>query len=167
MAARVIHFGPDDCHRLMVLQSAGYAVSDCRTLVQLRTCLATADPADALLTSDAEALEPKEAIALAKTRASLPVVLFRSTNLAYEDSGVDLIVNCLTPPEVWLQEVNALIEKSRAIRAQSVQLRRESIAARNRSRAERQRSRRECARNAEFSVNELFLPQAGPDKTRS
>ncbi len=119
MGARVIHFGPDDCHRLMVLRSAGYSIDDCRSLVQLRDCLDCGATAEALLMSDAEDLQPQEAIALAKTYVSLPVILFRSTTLTYEESGVDLVVHCLTPPKVWLNEVDALIEKSRAIRTQS------------------------------------------------
>lgn len=168
-AARVIHFGPDDCHRLMVLRSAGYAVDDCRSLIQLRTCLTSGDRADALVTSDAEGVEPTEAIALAKTRASIPVVLFRSTTLAYENSSVDLIVHCLTPPEEWLHEVDELIEKCRAIRAQSraltdqsQQLRRESAATRKCARAERQRAMQECARNAGFFTSDPFRPKPRP-----
>jgi hypothetical protein len=173
MPARVIHFGPDDCHRLMVLRSAGYAVDDCHSLVELRTTLANDAAPDALVTSDAEGFEPKEAIALVKTRASIPVVLFRSTNLACEDSGVDLVVHCLTPPEVWLSEVDALIEKCRGARPRSerpvnpsAQLRRESSAARNRPRVERQRAKFECARNAGPFADELFLRQRGPGQTR-
>lgn len=172
MPARVIHFGPDDCHRLMVLRSAGYAVDDCHSLVQLRSCLANDAAPDALVTSDAEGFEPKEAIALVKTRASIPVVLFRSTNLACEDSDVDLVVNCLTPPELWLGEVDALIEKRRGVRPPteqpvdpSSQLRRESAAARNRPRVERQRAKFECAHNAGSVADELFLPQRGAGRT--
>ncbi len=151
MAARVIHFGLDDCHRLMVLQSAGYAVDNCGSLLQLRTCLATGAAADALLMSDAGGVQPHDAIALAKTRASLPVILFRSTNLAYEESGVDLIVPCLTPPEVWLSQVEALIQSARA---PSTPLRRESADALDRPRPRRASDNRERARNPQF-----FPPQ--------
>src|SRR5580704_7582 len=133
MAARVIHFGQDDCHRLMVLRSAGYSVDDCGSLMQLSGRLATGASADALLMSDAGGVEPDEAIALARTRSSMPVILFRSTNLAYEESGVDLIVPCLTPPEIWLNEVEALIEKSRILRAKSESPREESAQLRNES----------------------------------
>jgi len=168
MAATVIHFGCDDCHRLMVLRTAGYSVDDCQSLVQLRDRLAQGGEADALLLSDAEGVSPSEAIAVAKSQSSAPVILFRSTTLAYEDSAVDLIVHSLTPPEIWLQEVDAIIEKSRAIRAESValvgqtrQLRRESAAAREQSRAEQARSRRECERNERFSLADTFLPKSG------
>ncbi len=166
MAAKVIHYGADDCHRLMVLRSAGYSVDECHSLVQLRDCLARGAQADALLLSDAEGVVPNDAIALARTQSSAPVVLFRSTTLAYEDTGVDLIVHSLTPPEVWLEEVDALLEKCRASRAKSqalfqksVQLRREPAAAREHFSAERVRSRRESERNASFSRSDTFLPK--------
>lgn len=159
MAARVIHFGPDDCHRMMVLRSAGYSIDDCRSLIQLRECLAAGAIADALLMSDAAEVEPREAIALAKTHVSLPVVLFRSTNLTYEESGADLVVHCLTPPEVWLGEVDALIEKSRVLRAapqafalKSAERRRESALLVVKSRAEREQSRTECSRTGPRST---------------
>lgn len=114
MIARVIHFGTDDCHRLMVLRSAGYVVENCRSLVQLLACLADGAPADALLMSDGEGVSPQEAAALARANSSLPVVLFRNTNVTYEESGFDLVVQCLTPPKVWLNEVDALIERIRS-----------------------------------------------------
>jgi len=155
MAARVIHFGPDDCHRLMVLRTAGYAVDNCNSLIQLRSSLLTGGGADAVLVSDGEGVAPETAIAVAKSHSSAPVVLFRSTNLSYQDSGFDLVVHSLTPPEVWLNEVDALIARSLALRAQSEalvtesrQLRRESVVSVVRSRAERERSKRERARGA-------------------
>jgi hypothetical protein len=168
LAARVIHYGADDCHRLMVLRSAGYSVEDCRSLVQLRDRLARGAPADALLLSDAEGEEPNEAIALARTQSAAPVILFRSTTLAYEDTGVDLIVHSLTPPEVWLPDVDALIEKCRASRAKSealiqksAQMRHESAPAREHFPAERGRSSREPERNARASAIGTLLPKSG------
>jgi hypothetical protein len=111
MAARVIHFGPDDCHRLMVLQSAGYAVDDCVSLGQLRASLLVAGEADAVLLSDGDGVDPEEAAALARGCCSVPVVLFGNTNRAHKDAAFDLVVHSLTPPEVWLREVDALIAK--------------------------------------------------------
>lgn len=113
MLARVIHFGPDDCHRLMVLRSAGYAVEDCETLLQLGMSLSAGGSADAVLMSDGVGVSPQEAAAVARTYSNLPLILFRSTNRSYEDSGFDLVVHTLTPPEVWLNDVDALIERTR------------------------------------------------------
>ena len=113
MPARVVHFGPDDCHRLTVLRSAGYTVEDCRSLLQLRVTLETGDVPDAVLMSD-DGVSPEEAVAIARTHSSNPVILFRSTNMDYEDCGFDLVVPCLTSPEIWLNDVDAVIEKRRA-----------------------------------------------------
>jgi hypothetical protein len=117
MAARVIHFGPDDCHRLIVLQSAGYAVDACNSLGQLRASLTAGDKADAVVMSDAEGVAPEEVASVARDHSLAPVVLFRGTNRVYEDSRFDLVVHTLTPPEVWLSEVNELIAKGRVLRA--------------------------------------------------
>src|SRR5215469_5795931 len=103
MIARVIHFGPDDCHRLMVLRSAGYVVEICQSLVQLENRLQLGAAPDAVILSDSDRTCPQEAMAVARSFTSNPVILFRDTNMAYEDSGFDLIVPCLTAPEVWLQ----------------------------------------------------------------
>ena len=114
MHARLVHFGPDDCHRLMVLRSAGYAVEECQSLLQLGNSLSAGDSVEALLFSDAEGISPEAALAVAKSLSSLPSVLFRSTTRTYQDSGFDLVVPSLTPPEVWLNDVDALIERTRA-----------------------------------------------------
>jgi hypothetical protein len=117
MAARVIHFGPDDCHRLIVLQSAGFSVDACNSLGQLRASLTVGGEADAVVMSDADGIAPDEVVSLAKTHSTAPVVLFRGTNRVYEDSRFDLVVHTLTRPEVWLNEVNTLIAKGRVLRA--------------------------------------------------
>src|SRR4051794_28057333 len=54
MPARVIHFGSDDCHRLMVLESAGYVVEDSDGLTQLRGLLQDGAAVDALLVSEGD-----------------------------------------------------------------------------------------------------------------
>jgi hypothetical protein len=116
MPTRVIHFGPDDCHRRMVLQTAGYSVDECHSLSELRARLLSGAALDAVLMSDVEGLAPEDAATLARMHCCVPVVLFRGTNLSYEDSEFDLVIHALTPPDVWLNEVDALIEKSRAAR---------------------------------------------------
>ena len=114
MPARVIHFGPDDCHRLMVLESAGYVVEDCDCLVQLRGLLADGAAAAALLVSEGDRVSLQDVVAAARAHSSIPVILFPNTNRSHEEAGVDLVVDCLTPPEVWLNDVEGLIEKARA-----------------------------------------------------
>jgi len=113
MPARVIHFGPDDCHRLMVLESAGYAVENCDCLAELPRALADSAEVDAVLVSEGNGVSVLDVVAMARAHSSVPVIVFRTTNLAYEDSGVDLVVHCLTPPDIWLNDVETLIEKTR------------------------------------------------------
>jgi hypothetical protein len=133
MTTRVIHFGPDDCHRLMVLRSAGYFVDACWSLGQLRASLLTGGEIEAVFMSEREGIAPDEAVSLAKTHCAAPVVLFRSTNRAYPDSTFDLVVHALTPPEVWLKEIDALIgvkrggQSSRLFARDSVQWRRHAV----------------------------------------
>ncbi len=113
MAARVIHFGPDDCHRRMVLQSAGYFVDECGSLGELRSRLLSGAAFEAVLMSEVEGLTPGDAASIARMHSCVPVVLFRGTNLTYEESKFDLVIHALTPPEEWLTEVEALIERGR------------------------------------------------------
>ena len=155
MAARVIHFGPDDCHRLMVLRSAGYAVDGCMSLAQLRSSLLAGGDADAVLLSDGTGVALEEAASLARSCSSAPVVLFSGTNRAYEGAPFDLVVHSLTPPEAWLHEVDKVIAKNRllgghlaALSRKSAKLLEESARVVNKSRSERIRSRQERARNA-------------------
>lgn len=113
MLAKVIHFGPDYCHRMMVLRSAGYAVEDCESLLQLGTCLSAGASADAVLMSDGEGVSLREAATVARSHSALPLILFRNTNQPYDEALFDLVVQSLTPPEVWLNDVDALIERAR------------------------------------------------------
>jgi hypothetical protein len=155
MAARVIHFGPDDCHRLMVLRSAGYAVDGCTSLAQLRGSLLAGGEADAVLLSDGSGVALEEAASLARSCSSAPVILFSGTNRTHEGAAFDLVVHSLTPPEAWLYEVDKVIAQSRllggrltALSRKSAQFLAESARVVNKSRSERMQLRQERARNA-------------------
>ncbi len=116
MAARVIHFGPDDCHRRIVLQSAGYSVDECYSLSELRAHLLTGAVFEAVFISEVEGFSPEDAAALARMHCCGPIVLFRGTNISDADSEFDLVIHALTPPDVWLDEVETLIARRRASR---------------------------------------------------
>jgi hypothetical protein len=162
MAARIIHFGPDDCHRLMVLRSAGYAVDGCESLAQLRRLLMAEGVPEAVLLSDGPGVELKEAATLTRSCSSAPVVLFSGTNRAYEGMSFDLVVHSLTPPEAWLHEVDKVIGESRllgkplsALSRKSAQRLEESALAVNKSRSERMRWRQGRA--------QTVVPAPAPD----
>jgi hypothetical protein len=150
MAARVIHFGHDHCHRSMVLRNAGFAVDECISLVQLRSALVEGSRTDAVCLSDGEATHQEAAIALARAHSSAPVVLFQGSEHPDSDPSPDLVVPNLTPPDVWVNEMKDLIARCEALQAtsrslvlESRQIRMESREAVRRSREERDRSRRE------------------------
>jgi hypothetical protein len=124
------------------------------SLGQLRASLLAAGEADAVLLSDGDGAAPEEAAALARGCCSVPVVLFGSTNRAYEDAAFDLVVRSLTPPEVWLCEVDTLIAK-RCVLSGRLATRSprpgpllKSALVSNRSRSERMRSPQERALHA-------------------
>lgn len=155
MAARIIHYGTDECHRLTVLRRSGYSVDECNSLIQLSDALSVEDGADAVFFSETEGVLPEAAVSLAKARPQVPFVLFRCSNGGYKEETFDLVIESLTPPQKWLNEVQALIVRSQALQAesqaivqQSRMLRREAEAVREKSREERERSRRERAKNA-------------------
>jgi hypothetical protein len=149
MAARVIHFGPDDCYRLNVLRRAGYDIAGCNNLVELCKTLESDAEADAVLVNDSQGSIPLQAISTTRSRTSAPIILFPHPIRTYDADKIDLLVAAFTPPEEWLLDLANLIihfrtvrAVSRLIRGQSEMLRRESAAAaRAKSLDERRRAR--------------------------
>ena len=169
MAARVIHFGTDDCYRLSVLRRAGYAIDSCSNLVQFQAALDV--EADAIMVDDSDGSLPENVISLARTRSAAPIVLFpHATPADTTPHQVDLVVPALTPPHEWLLDLANLIIRSRALRAssrllrqQSGQLRQQSAALREQSRRERARSRHETSRNAHLINPNTEDPNPEPE----
>ncbi len=150
VAARVIHVGADNCHRLPVLENAGYRIDLCASIPQLRDALESEDPPDAVLISEGDGGAHQDAVALARAHLAAPIILFRETQRDYSESAFDLVIPVLDPPRTWLPEIAALIARCQALRADArtlhqkpVDLRRESAAARAKSSSERQRARQE------------------------
>ncbi|MGA7107300.1 MAG: hypothetical protein WBV28_19415 [Terracidiphilus sp.] len=111
MAARIIYFGPDTCHRLPILSNAGYTIENCTSVEQLHAAL-TLDQADAVLLTDSGNDVP-EAIDFLGSHSALPLILFCDSQSNSPGSGVDLIVPILTPPSLWLAEIQTLLDQSR------------------------------------------------------
>jgi hypothetical protein len=150
VASRVIHVGTDSCHRLPVLESAGYQVDTCISALELQNALTAAQELDAVLISEGAGGPHPDVVLLARSRSSAPIVLFRETQLTLSESSFDLVVPVLDPPQTWLADIAALIARCQSLRFQSqalcnesVELRRESQLARTKSSRERQRSQRE------------------------
>ncbi len=120
MAARVIHFGVDDCYRLSVLRRAGYDVDDCSDEIQLRAVLETMGEADAVMVNDSDGSIPESVISLARARCAAPIILFPNASRTYSaEQEVDLVVPSFTPPQEWLLKLANLIVRSRTLRAYS------------------------------------------------
>jgi hypothetical protein len=152
---QIIHYGVDDCHRVPVLQFAGYSIADCRSsIAQLRAALQSTEYTGAVVMTEIEDLAPQRAVSIARSASTAPLVLFPGRASSIFESEFDLVIPALTPPEQWLSDMAALIERcfalrarSLGLRAQSAYLRQQAAQARQKSQRERTRSRMECAKN--------------------
>jgi hypothetical protein len=112
MAATLVYYGLDTCHRMAVLSQAGYSIENSNSLGDLDQTLGSCSQATAVLMTDHDGLLPQDAIALARSRSTALLILFRDSNLACADSSFDLVIPSLTPPEQWLTHIADLIDQS-------------------------------------------------------
>jgi hypothetical protein len=117
MAAHVLHIGMDDCHRVAVLRSAGYKVEEYYSLLQLATALERTQDADAVILTESDNIPPEMAVTLTRECSGLPVIFFRKSNGEAGEEQFDLVIQPLTAPEKWLQEVGDLLQWSGGVRA--------------------------------------------------
>jgi hypothetical protein len=115
MISRVVHYGVDECHRIAVLRSKGYAVENCNSLPQLHNALAAKGGTDAVLMTEGETDPLENAIILTRSQCSAPLVLFRSTNGDADDQVFDLVIETLTTPQQWLNDIESLISQCRLL----------------------------------------------------
>ena len=146
MAAQVIHFGGDDCHRVQVLRWAGFDVHESDSLESLREYL-RGGAVDAIILAE-DSRHADQAAAFIRRHTSAPLILFRRHQFEIDERNFDRVYQWLVPPAVWLTETAELIAQSQALRKASAALRLESQALRAKVRKERRRSKRELERNA-------------------
>ena len=115
MAARVVHFGCDECRRLLVLHMAGYAVDECPSILKLRSVLQEPGQTSAVLFTGQDEKQRKEAVTLARTQSRAPLILFETCNAPGDESDFDLVIPPLTPPQEWLAKIAATIRQRRSI----------------------------------------------------
>jgi hypothetical protein len=108
---RLIHFGSDDCHRVNVLRSAGYSVDDCRSMRAFREALSADRKPAAVFITEREGDPTGDAISLTKSHSAAPVIFFRRSHCDLSNENFDLVIESLTPPEQWLQEIDQLIAR--------------------------------------------------------
>lgn len=143
MAARVIHFGCDDCYRIRVLRSAGFEVRESQSIADLGIDLQRDEGLDAVFMSEDLGHDLEQAAEVARRFTQAPLVLFRRSTRILDISKFDKVYSSLVPPWVWLGETAALIEQSRARRTESARLRQKSKEAREQCRRQRARLRPE------------------------
>jgi hypothetical protein len=119
MAARVIHFGQDDCSRVQVLRSAGYEVREAGSLRDLSFDLQCDEHVDAVVVSEDYRRTAEQAAAVVRQHSTAPLILFRRFFDGLDESQFDRVFSPLMPPEKWLLGTAELIAVSRAIGQQS------------------------------------------------
>ena len=115
MAARILHFGWDDCYRVQVLRGAGYAVMESETLEELCDHLQPVEPVDAVILSEDTPHTIEQAAAIVRTHCAAPLILFRHSQCDLDESMFNQIFTCLDPPQEWLARTAELIAQSRAL----------------------------------------------------
>lgn len=142
MAGRIIHFGEDLYHRVLVLKNEGFAVDVCCSPRELLTALKTGTDAAAVVIGECRTADPIEVCSVARSVSVAPVILFPGTDTksAGLEHEFDLIVSPLTPPEEWVGDIRDLIERrvavhtrSRALRASGQELRAEPAVLRSKA----------------------------------
>jgi hypothetical protein len=108
MAAKLIYFGADTCHRLPVLRRAGYLVENCRSAEHLGALLESGE-IDAVITTDRDGDVPDHVVAEIRSHWPVPVILFRDSNRNCNERRFDLVIAALTSPPRWLEELESLI----------------------------------------------------------
>ena len=121
MAARVIHFGIDECHRVPLLRRAGYSVKECSSLRLLHTALLHPPFPDVVAFAEREGKEAEihTAAWVVRSHTDSPIVLFQSEGRPFDASVFSLAIPPFTYPRVWLDNLSGLLERSRALKAES------------------------------------------------
>ncbi|MBV8113322.1 MAG: hypothetical protein JO300_01170 [Silvibacterium sp.] len=147
MTATVLHFGPDDCKRVLVLRSVGYSVDLCLSISEFRSVIQQRADADAVLVTERPGRKRQEVVTLTREYSHAGLVLFDSSYDGAVEGEFDFVVPPQMPPEDWLQKIADVIERSwalkvqsTAIREQSAQLKKDSEMVRLQSMLERQKS---------------------------
>jgi hypothetical protein len=108
---RIIHFGEDSCHRLMVLEGVGYSVGRCESIQDIEFYLRSPHLPDAVVISGELRKASRVATFLANADLPLPVILFAGTDESYTESEYDLVIPALTSPSDWLSSIEETIER--------------------------------------------------------
>jgi hypothetical protein len=110
MAARVLHFGWDECYRVQVLRSVGLEVKESDSLDRLSLDLKGNKPIDAVVVSEDDCRSAERVADLVRRHCAAPLILFRRHGDGLDQSKFDRVYASFAPPQVWVGETTALIE---------------------------------------------------------
>lgn len=136
-AARILHFGDDECHRLAVLKQAGYETNLCSSEPELVEQVQVVAPA-AVLFSRIPA-KPHDIQEL-RNRTKIPFVAFGGSTKTAKAESFDLVIEPVTTPDVWLEQFSDIILRSRQVLKNSELIRKHS----RQLRGDSESLRREC-----------------------
>jgi hypothetical protein len=143
-AARIVHFGHDECHRLDVLRQAGYEATLCLSEPELVQQVEAVAPVAVLFPR--VPAKPQNIREL-RNRTDIPFVVFTGSMRMAEAGSFDLVIEPVTRPEEWLERLAGVIQLSRELRkssqlifSQARQLRDASESLRRESEAARRKS---------------------------
>ncbi len=111
--AKIIHFGEDSCHRLMVLEGVGYSVERCESVENIEFSLRSPDRPDAVVISDECGKASRVVAYLANMDLPIPLILFAGTHESDTDPTFDLVIPALTSPSNWLSRIEETIARFR------------------------------------------------------
>jgi hypothetical protein len=138
-------------------------VDEVASLPQLAAALKQTEDAQAVFLTESDAIPPEQAVTIAREHRVVPVIFFPKSNYGVSEDEFDLVIQPLTAPEKWLQDVSRLLEWSRTVRADSLaitdlsrSLRKEAVLVRRDSERERERSVRERARNSGLNPSDQW-----------
>lgn len=119
MQAKIVHFGSDECSRVLVLQGAGYAVSVCGTSIDALKTALLQGPTDAVIVSENGTECIQEAVSVSRLLSPALLILFEDVTGTEDTSNFNLVIPPLAAPSNWLREIAQLIARS-SIRAKEV-----------------------------------------------
>jgi hypothetical protein len=122
MAARVIHFGWDDCCRVPVLRTAGFDIWEANSLDELSVILQRNERLDAVVISENTEQSAEQAADMTRRFSPAPRILFRRSQLAIDEARFDKIYSCLTPPDIWLRETVTLVAKGDKLKVDCIRV---------------------------------------------
>ena len=139
-AAKVIHFGCDDCYRIKVLRHVGYEVRESDSLDRLRLDLERGNDVDAVIVAGVPPQRAEQAAVLVRQYSPAPLILFRRSNDELDESRFDRVFSWFSPDTHWLYSTALLVMQSKELRAQAEHLRRDAEIVQAQSRQQRARS---------------------------